>query len=48
MGMVLAVPIVAVLKIVLSRLDTTRPIGELLAGQLPGKHLPGKHQPPAE
>ena len=40
MGMVLAVPIVAVLKIVLSRLDTTRPIGELLAGQLPGKHRP--------
>jgi AI-2 transport protein TqsA len=40
MGMVLAVPIVAVLKIVLSRLDTTRPIGELLAGKLPGEHRP--------
>jgi len=40
MGMVLAVPIVAVLKIVLSRLDTTRPLGELLAGQLPGTHRP--------
>lgn len=40
MGMVLAVPIVAVLKIVLSRLNITRPLGELLAGQLPGKHRP--------
>jgi AI-2 transport protein TqsA len=40
MGMVLAVPIVAVLKIVLSRLDTTRPLGQLLAGQLPGTQRP--------
>ena len=40
MGMVLAVPIVAVLKIVLSRLDTTRPLGQLLAGKLPGTHRP--------
>jgi AI-2 transport protein TqsA len=41
MGMVLAVPIVAVLKIVLSRLNTTRPLGQLLAG-----HLPGTQRPP--
>ncbi len=41
MGMVLAVPIVAVLKIVLSRLNTTRPLGQLLAG-----HLPGTERPP--
>ena len=40
MGMVLAVPIVAVLKIVLSRLDTTRPLGQLLAGHLPGTQGP--------
>jgi AI-2 transport protein TqsA len=40
MGMVLAVPIVAVLKIVLSRLDTTRPLGQLLSGQLPGTPPP--------
>ena len=40
MGMVLAVPIVAVLKVVLSRLDTTRPLGLLLAGQLPGTRRP--------
>ncbi len=40
MGMVLAVPIVAVLKIVLSRLDTTRPLGQLLSGTLPGTRPP--------
>jgi AI-2 transport protein TqsA len=40
MGMVLAVPIVAVLKIVLSRLNITKPLGELLAGKLPGTHAP--------
>lgn len=34
-GMVLAVPIAASLRIVLARLPTTRPLGELLAGQLP-------------
>ncbi len=36
MGMVLAVPIVATLRIVLSRFTATRPLGDLLAGRLPG------------
>ena len=35
-GMVLAVPIVATIKIVLARFGTTRPIADLLAGHLPG------------
>jgi AI-2 transport protein TqsA len=35
-GMVLAVPIAAIFRIVLSRFATTRPLGDLLAGQLPG------------
>ncbi|HEV8069005.1 MAG TPA: AI-2E family transporter [Planctomycetaceae bacterium] len=35
-GMVLAVPIAAMARIVLSRFATTRALGELLAGQLPG------------
>jgi AI-2 transport protein TqsA len=35
-GMVLAVPIVATLRIVLSRFATTRSLGNLLAGRLPG------------
>lgn len=34
-GMLLATPIMAVLKIVFSRLEITRPIAELLAGRLP-------------
>lgn len=34
-GMFLAVPITAILKIVLSRIETTKPIAELLAGRLP-------------
>jgi len=34
-GMFLAVPITAVLKIALSRIKTTAPIAELLAGRLP-------------
>lgn len=34
-GMLLAAPIMAVLKIVLERFDTTRPFSELLAGRLP-------------
>jgi AI-2 transport protein TqsA len=34
-GMFLAVPITAVIRIALGRLDTTRPFGELLAGRLP-------------
>ncbi|HET6329001.1 MAG TPA: AI-2E family transporter [Planctomycetaceae bacterium] len=35
-GMVLAVPIAAMFRIVLSRFTTTRALGELLAGRLPG------------
>lgn len=34
-GMLLAAPITAVLKIILDRVPTTRPIAELLAGRLP-------------
>jgi len=33
-GMLLAAPIMAVLRIVLGRFETTRPIAELLAGRL--------------
>ena len=35
-GMLLAAPITAVIKIVLDRIEATRPIGALLAGELPG------------
>lgn len=35
-GMVLAVPIVAILRIVLLRFETTRPLAEILSGRLPG------------
>jgi AI-2 transport protein TqsA len=35
-GMLLAAPITAVLRIVLGRFDTTRPVADLLAGRLPG------------
>lgn len=41
-GMVLVVPIVAMLRIVLSRFATTRPLGDLLAGSLPGTE-PANH-----
>jgi len=34
-GMLLAAPMTAVLRIVLERIDTTRPVAELLAGRLP-------------
>ena len=34
-GMVLAVPMTATIRIVLMRFETTRPIGQLLAGNLP-------------
>jgi AI-2 transport protein TqsA len=34
-GMVLAAPITAVVKIILDRIETTRPIGQLLGGKLP-------------
>jgi AI-2 transport protein TqsA len=36
-GMVLAVPITASVRIVLMRFETTRPIGDLLAGKLPAE-----------
>ena len=36
-GMVLAVPITAMIRIVLIQFEITRPIGNLLAGKLPGK-----------
>lgn len=36
-GVVLAVPIVAMLRIILSHFRTTRPLANLLAGQLPGR-----------
>lgn len=36
-GMLLAAPITAVLKIVLERFDTTRPVAAVLAGRLPGR-----------
>lgn len=35
-GMVLAVPIVAAMRVVLAQFSTTRPLAELLAGRLPG------------
>lgn len=34
-GMFLAVPITAIIRLILDRLDTTRPVAELLAGRLP-------------
>ena len=36
-GMFLAVPITAILKIVFSRIDATKPFSEILAGRLPSK-----------
>ena len=39
-GMVLAMPIMATLRIILSRFNTTRPLAELLAGHLPGTEMP--------
>ena len=39
-GMVLAVPITASIRIVLMRFATTQPIGNLLAGELPGRKTP--------
>lgn len=45
-GMLLATPITAVLRIILGRIEATRPIGELLAGHLPG--VTTDHDPPPE
>ncbi len=39
-GMVLAVPMTATIRIVLMRFETTRPIGNLLAGELPAAGKP--------
>ena len=39
-GMLLAAPITAVLRIVLDRFETTRPFAEVLAGRLPGAGEP--------
>jgi AI-2 transport protein TqsA len=38
-GMLLAAPITAVLRIVLQHFETTRPLGEVLAGRFPGDRL---------
>jgi AI-2 transport protein TqsA len=35
-GMFLAVPMTAIIRIVLMQFDTLRPVGRLLAGELPG------------
>lgn len=35
-GMLLAAPLTAILRIVLGQFETTRPMGEILAGRLPG------------
>jgi AI-2 transport protein TqsA len=35
-GMLLAAPITAILKIILARFETTKPLSEVLAGRLPG------------
>lgn len=47
-GMILAVPIVALLRIVLSRFNTTRPLANLLAGELPRSpaHAPHDRKQP--
>jgi AI-2 transport protein TqsA len=37
MGMVLAVPMTAIIRIILIRFQTTRAIGDLLGGKLPGE-----------
>jgi AI-2 transport protein TqsA len=36
MGMVLAVPITAIIRVILIRYETTRAMGNLLGGKLPG------------
>ncbi|MCH7776660.1 MAG: AI-2E family transporter [Gemmatimonadetes bacterium] len=46
-GMLLAAPITAVLRIVLGRLEITRPVAELLAGRLPA-NLPTSQYPVPE
>ena len=46
-GMLLAAPITAVLRIVLGRLEITRPVAELLAGRLPANLPTGQYPVPA-
>ncbi|MEE8133522.1 MAG: AI-2E family transporter [Gemmatimonadales bacterium] len=38
-GMLLAAPITAVLRIVLEQFETTKPVGEILAGRFPGEKV---------
>ncbi len=47
-GMLLAAPITAVLRIVLGRLEITRPVAELLAGRLPPNLATGSYPAMAE
>ena len=46
-GMLLAAPITAVVRIVLGRLEITRPVAELLAGRLPANLPTGQYPVPA-
>ena len=46
-GMLLAAPITAVLRIVLGRVEITRPVAELLAGRLPPNLPTGQHPIPS-
>ena len=39
-GMLLSVPITATIRIILMRFETTRPIGNLLAGEWPATEAP--------
>ncbi len=43
-GMLLATPITAIMRIVLSRLDITRPVAEILAGRLPPALQTGEYR----
>lgn len=48
-GMLLAAPLTAILRIVLGQFETTRPMGELLAGRLPkGDVVTGEEPVPSE
>ncbi|MGW8257186.1 MAG: AI-2E family transporter, partial [Thermoguttaceae bacterium] len=42
MGMVLAVPITAILRIVLMRFETTKTMGDLLGGHFPENSIPSQ------
>jgi AI-2 transport protein TqsA len=47
-GMLLAAPITAVLRIVLGRVELTRPVAELLAGRLPANLPTGQYPVPEQ